>query len=123
MRWQKMSIKLVPALLLGWLASTGTWADVDTGKSVIAASAKIEEERELTGQFRHGPLLRDARGQKLSKREASSGLEPLRTAGLDAAAVIGRLASGLQLLEPGESLSATELLEHLTQQKINAVIS
>ena len=74
-------------------------------------------------QFRHGPLLRDARGQKLSKREASSGLEPLRTAGLDAAAVIGRLASGLQLLEPGARLSATELLEHLTQQKINAVIS
>lgn len=74
-------------------------------------------------QFRHGPLLRDAKGQKLSKREASSGLEPLRTAGLDAAAVIGRLASGLQLLEPGARLSATELLEHLTQQKINAVIS
>ena len=74
-------------------------------------------------QFRHGPLLRDARGQKLSKREASSGLEPLRTTGLDAAAVIGRLASGLQLLEPGARLSATELLEHLTQQKINAVIS
>ena len=74
-------------------------------------------------QFRHGPLLRDARGHKLSKREASSGLEPLRTTGLDAAAVIGRLASGLQLLEPGARLSATELLEHLTQQKINAVIS
>ncbi|MCB4407388.1 tRNA glutamyl-Q(34) synthetase GluQRS [Synechococcus sp. MU1642] len=74
-------------------------------------------------QFRHGPLLRDARGQKLSKREASSGLEPLRTAGLDAAAVIGRLASGLQLLEPGKRLSAPELLEHVTQQKINAVIS
>ena len=74
-------------------------------------------------QFRHGPLLRDAKGQKLSKREASSGLEPLRTAGLDAAAVIGRLASGLQLLEPGARLTATELLERLTQQKINAVIS
>ena len=74
-------------------------------------------------QFRHGPLLRDARGQKLSKREASSGLEPLRTAGLDAAGVIGLLASGLQLLEPGTRLSATELLEHLTQQQINAVIS
>lgn len=74
-------------------------------------------------QFRHGPLLRDARGQKLSKREASSGLEPLRTAGLDAAGVIGLLASGLQLLEPGTRLSATELLDQLTQQKINAVIS
>ena len=53
----------------------------------------------------------------------SSGLEPLRAAGLDAAAVIGRLASGLQLLDPGARLSATELLEHLTQQEINAVIS
>ena len=74
-------------------------------------------------QFRHGPLLCDASGQKLSKREASSGLGPLRAAGLDAAAVIGRLASGLQLLDPGARLSATELLEHLTQQKINAVIS
>lgn len=74
-------------------------------------------------QFRHGPLLRDASGQKLSKREASAGLEPLRAAGLDAAAVIGRLASGLQLLDPGARLSATELLEHLTQHQINAVIS
>ena len=74
-------------------------------------------------QFRHGPLLCDASGQKLSKREASSGLEPLRTAGLDAAAVIGRLASSLQLLGPGTRLSAPELLEHLTQQKINAAIS
>ncbi len=74
-------------------------------------------------QFRHGPLLCDASGQKLSKREASSGLEPLRAAGLDEAAVIGRLASGLQLLDPGARLSATELLEHMTQQEINAVIS
>ena len=78
---------------------------------------------ERAPQFRHGPLLREASGQKLSKREASSGLGPLRAAGLDAAAVIGRLASGLQLLDPGARLSATELLEHLTQQKINAVIS
>ena len=78
---------------------------------------------EAPPHFRHGPLLCDASGQKLSKREASSGLEPLRAAGLDAAAVIGRLASGLQLLDPGVRLSATELLEHMTQQEINAVIS
>ena len=48
MRWQTISMKLALALLLGWVASTSTWADVDTGKSVIAASVKIEEERELT---------------------------------------------------------------------------
>ena len=56
-------------------------------------------------------------------RDSSSGLEPLRAAGLDEAAVIGRLASGLQLLDPGARLSATELLEHMTQQQINAAIS
>ena len=74
-------------------------------------------------QFRHGPLLCDAQGRKLSKREASAGLEPLRAAGMDAAAVIGRLASGLQLVPSDVRLSATELLEHLTHQEINAVIS
>ena len=74
-------------------------------------------------RFRHGPLLCDARGQKLSKREASVGLEPLRAAGMDAAMVIGRLASGLQLVAPDECLSATELLEHLTHEDINAAIS
>ena len=74
-------------------------------------------------QFRHGPLLRDALGRKLSKREASEGLESLRAAGMDADAVIGRLASGLQLVPPQTRLSATELLERLTQQEISAVIS
>jgi len=74
-------------------------------------------------QFRHGPLLCDARGQKLSKREASTGLEPLRAAGMDAAAVIGRLASSLKLVAPGSRLSATELLEQMTHQQISAVIS
>ena len=78
---------------------------------------------EAPPRFRHGPLLCDASGQKLSKREASAGLKPLREEGLDAAAVIGRLASGLQLVAPEARLSATELLEHLTQQTINAVIS
>ena len=78
---------------------------------------------EAPPRFHHGPLLCDASGQKLSKREASAGLKTLRDAGLDAAAVIGRLASGLRLVAPEARLSATELLEHLTQQAINAVIS
>ena len=74
-------------------------------------------------RFRHGPLLRDARGRKLSKREASAGLEPLRAAGMDAPGVIGCLASGLQLVPPDARLSATELLEGLTHQDITALIS
>ena len=60
MRWQKISMKLVLALLLGW-TTVGSWADVDTDKSVIAASVKIEEERDLTA----AELL--ARSQELNK--------------------------------------------------------
>ena len=40
-------MKLVLALLLGW-TTVGSWADVETDKSVVAASAKIEEEGDLT---------------------------------------------------------------------------
>ena len=73
MRWQTISMKLALALLLGWVVSTSTWADVDTDKSIIAASAKMEEERELTA----AELL--ARSQELNETyEASvlSGFQP-----------------------------------------------
>ena len=73
MRWQKISLKLVLALMLGWAVSTPTLADVDTDKSVIAASVKIEEERDLTA----AELL--ARSQELNKTyEATvmSGFQP-----------------------------------------------
>ena len=73
MRWQKTSLRLMLALLLGWAVSTPTLADVDTDKSVIAASAKIEGERDLTA----AELL--ARSQELNKTyEATvmSGFQP-----------------------------------------------
>ena len=95
----------------------------DLREALPAQRSLFEALGERPPRFRHGPLLRNARGQKLSKREASSGLEPLRAAGMDAAAVIGHLASGLQLVDPEARLSATELLGLLTQQEINAVIS
>ena len=73
MRWQKISLRLVLALMLGWAVSTPTMADVDTDKSVIAASAKIDGERDLTA----AELL--ARSQELNKTyEATvmSGFQP-----------------------------------------------
>lgn len=75
MRWQKISMRLVLTLLLGWAASTPTLADIDTDKSIIAASAKIEEERSLTA----AELL--ARSQELNETyEATvlSGFQPGR---------------------------------------------
>ena len=71
-------------------------------------------------RFQHVPLLRDQAGRKLSKREASAGLAPLQEAGWDAAAVTGLLAAGLALVEPGTRLSAQELLQHLTHQRLHA---
>ena len=73
MRWQKISLRILTAMLLGWTAVAATAADVDTDKSVIAASAKIEEERDLTA----AELL--ARSQELNKTyEATvmSGFQP-----------------------------------------------
>ena len=71
-------------------------------------------------RFHYVPLLCDERGEKLSKREASAGLDPLRQAGLDSAVVIGRLAAGLNLVEPETRISANELLQHLTQKGLCA---
>ena len=73
MRWQKISLSILTAMLLGWVAPTAIAADVDTDKSVIAASVKIEEERDLTA----AELL--ARSQELNKTyEATvmSGFQP-----------------------------------------------
>mgnify|MGYP001163573886 FL=1 len=71
-------------------------------------------------RFHHGPLVCDGSGNKLSKREASAGLAALREQGMDAADVVGLLASGLNLVEPGSRLTARELLDCLTQDPIHA---
>ena len=61
-------------------------------------------------RFWHGPLLHNSEGQKLSKRDASTGLDAARSKGEDAAHVIGQLAAGLGLVPQGSRLSAEELL-------------
>ena len=76
--------------------------------------------KERPPHFHHGPLLCDHQGRKLSKREASAGLEGLRREGQGPSAVIGRLAAGLNLIPMGTELSALSLLEGLTQDPIHA---
>ncbi len=73
MRWQKISLRILVAMLLGWSAFAATASEVDTDNSVIAASVKLEEERDLTA----AELL--ARSQELNKTyEATvmSGFQP-----------------------------------------------
>ena len=72
MRWQKISLSILTVTLLGWTISAAIAADVDTDKSLIVASAKIEEERELTA----AELL--ARSQELNKTYEASVLSGFR---------------------------------------------
>jgi glutamyl/glutaminyl-tRNA synthetase len=84
-------------------------APVQTAQeAVIATMGPISPPR-----YQHVPLLCDTKGVKLSKRDGSQGLPPRSERPANAAAELGRLASGLQLIPPGNALSAQELLQHL----------
>ena len=69
--------------------------------------------------YGHVPLCRDARGQRLSKRQGAAGLDGLRQRGLDGPAVIGGLAASAGLVPEGSRLSAEELLQELTPAGFN----
>ncbi len=60
--------------------------------------------------FGHVPLVVDAQGARLAKRERAAGVGALRAAGVPAERVVGALAASCGLCEPGEALSARELL-------------
>jgi len=72
--------------------------------------------------YAHVPLWRDARGERLSKREGAEGLAGLRSRGLDAPAVIGRLAASLALVPAGSRLSAEELAAGLSPETLDACL-
>ena len=77
-------------------------------RSVFAAIGKPPP------RFHYVPLITDGRGEKLSKRENSAGLQSLIAQGADPAAVVGHLAAGLGLLPDGQRCSAQDLLQDLT---------
>ena len=69
-------------------------------------------------EYWHVPLWRQDDGRRLAKRDGSEGLEALRERGLDAAAVIGRLAASLELVPAGSRLSALELQQQLSELEL-----
>lgn len=82
--------------------------------SVCAAQrAVITSLGMASPRYGHVPLLLDASGQKLSKRDHATGLSSLRDRGEAAAQVIGQLAASLGLVSPACAISAEELLEEL----------
>ena len=67
-------------------------------------------------RYRHVPLLCDASGNKLAKREGSEGLMPWRERGARPEQVVGHLAAQLQLVPAGSVISASELVEEMGHQ-------
>lgn len=62
--------------------------------------------------FAHVPLLLDAEGKRMAKRQQSMGLAPLRQAGATPQQVLGQLAASCGLLPPNPPTSPS----HLAQQ-------
>ncbi|MFM7313309.1 MAG: tRNA glutamyl-Q(34) synthetase GluQRS [Cyanobium sp.] len=99
-------------------------ADVVRGADLWSATgAQVALMERLGGQpprYWHTPLLRDAAGERLSKRQGGRGLAELKERGLDASAVVGDLAARVGLVPVGSRLSAVELLESLSLEQLRA---
>ena len=73
--------------------------------------------------FAHVPLLLDKQGKRFSKRTQSAGLEPLRSAGVSPAQVVGQMAAECGLVDRGEQLSAGELAQRYNFQRYDIMRS
>ncbi len=71
-------------------------------------------------RYWHVPLLHDAQGRRLAKRDGASGLAPLRARKITPQAVVGQLAASIGLLARAEPLSTTELLHSLDSAALRA---
>jgi glutamyl-tRNA synthetase/glutamyl-Q tRNA(Asp) synthetase len=77
-----------------------------TGRQILLAR---KLGRRNTPVFLHHPLIRDERGEKLSKSAGDTGVRDLRSAGLTAPEVIGAAAYQVGLLGSRESIAASQV--------------
>jgi glutamyl-Q tRNA(Asp) synthetase len=77
-----------------------------TGRQILLARML---ERQNPPVFLHHPLIHDDRGEKLSKSARDTGVRELRSSGLTAPEVIGIAASRVGLVDPGESILASDV--------------
>lgn len=77
-----------------------------TGRQILLAHRL---GRQVPPTFLHHPLLRDGSGNKLSKRDGSTGIRELRAAGVDPEVVLGEAAFRTGLIAKPRSLLPGEL--------------
>lgn len=69
-------------------------------------------------RFAHVPLVVDAEGRRLSKRNGDADLGRMRAAGVDAGSVLARLARACGIEPVGDRVSATELVERFDWSRV-----
>ena len=101
--------------------------EVVRGKDLLSSTPRQMYLQELLGfshpVYAHIPLLTDAEGRRLSKREGDGCMERVREVYPDARPVIGALAAALGLIPSPESMTLEQLLPLFDWKKIpkNAV--
>ncbi len=106
----------LPAYQLAVVVDDGLMAinQVIRGADLLSSTARqmalFEELGFAVPVFGHVPLVVDAQGARLAKREHAAGVGALREAGVSPERVLGALAASCGLCSPGERLSARELL-------------
>jgi glutamyl-tRNA synthetase len=98
--------------------------DVVRGADLLASTARQIQLVEALGgappSYAHVPLMVNARGEKLSKRDQSLTLRSLREAGVRPEAVTGYLAHSLGLLDRPEPCRPAELVAGFAWEKVRA---
>lgn len=96
-------------------------SEVVRGEDLLVAMpaqlAVIDAMSQRPPVYRHVPLLCDAQGRKLAKREGQAGLDDLRSQGLGPSQVVGWLAASQELIAVGSEFTAVELLSELKKKK------
>ena len=92
---------------------------LDLWSSTASQLAVFEAMGGPPPRYGHIPLWREADGRRLSKRSAAEGLVAYQQKGMDAAAVVGTLASSLGLVPEGSQLSASELLASINYRDLD----
>lgn len=106
----------IPAYQFAVVVDDGLMAinQVIRGADLLSSTARQIALFEALGfavpVFGHVPLVVDAQGARLAKREHAAGVGALREAGFPPARVVGALAASCGLCPSGESISAPELL-------------
>jgi glutamyl-tRNA synthetase len=96
-------------------------SEVVRGEDLLVAMpaqlAVIDAMSQSPAIYRHVPVMYDAEGRKLAKREGPAGLDRLRSQGLGPSQVVGWLAASQKLMPAGAELTAAELLSEMSKKK------